>query len=210
MDESAPNAAEKSFGADVAEDVDVEGMRFEVELYGVDIFDTEMEDNLCSTSEGDNLNESLTHFALGFIQHLCPLSFATLSSVILYAAAAFASHMHHRAPASAHREAQLPVSGIIIEMSCPGAAFSKQALNIHPDREFRLLWGACGPGSTVSSVASAATDIRGQCTSWNAGRAETLCHLIVVGCAAGSTNFSAYGRSSQQWFSIATCSYVRT
>lgn len=39
MDESAPNAAEKSFGADVAEDVDVEGMRFEVELYGVDIFD---------------------------------------------------------------------------------------------------------------------------------------------------------------------------
>lgn len=45
MDESAPNAAEKSFGADVAEDVDVdvdvEGMRFEVELYGVDIFDTD-------------------------------------------------------------------------------------------------------------------------------------------------------------------------
>lgn len=78
MDESAPNAAEKSFGADVAEDVDVEGMRFEVELYGVDIFDTEMEDNLCSTSEGDNFNESLTHFALGFIQHLCHLSFATL------------------------------------------------------------------------------------------------------------------------------------
>lgn len=92
----------------------------------------------------------------------------------------------------------------------PRSAFSKQALNIHPDRESRLLWGACGPGSTVSSVASAATDIRGQCTSLNAGRAETLCHLIVLGCAAGSTNFSAYGRSSQHWFSIATCSYVRT
>lgn len=41
VDESAPKAAEKSFGTDVAEDVDVEGMRFEVELYGVDIFDTD-------------------------------------------------------------------------------------------------------------------------------------------------------------------------
>jgi len=59
VEDSAPNAPEKSFGADGAdeEDVDedvesrderdvrlgvvkgVEGMRFEVELYGVDIFD---------------------------------------------------------------------------------------------------------------------------------------------------------------------------
>lgn len=53
-------------------------MRFEVELYGVDIFDTETEGDLCSASEGDNLNESLTHFALDFIQHLCPFSVATL------------------------------------------------------------------------------------------------------------------------------------
>lgn len=66
VDESAPNAAEKSFGADVAdeevEDVyvesrdewdmrlgvvkGVEGMRFEVELYGVDIFGVELEGDL--------------------------------------------------------------------------------------------------------------------------------------------------------------------
>lgn len=77
VDESAPNAAEKSFGADVAEDVDVEGvegMRFEVELYGVDIFDTETEGDLCLALEEDN---GVTHalrsrFYTARTSALCP------------------------------------------------------------------------------------------------------------------------------------------